>query len=160
MNPDDTGLPHPFTHEWAEQHWHCQRATGGHGDPATAVYYGFLAPTHVVIFLDPYTDLSRLTLQQVRPAPDQRPGPFRLPDPLPAGWIGPGHPAHVPLVLNTSQWVRERHCRRLATHPEHKYTPRGHTEIHRCPGIAHDHDARCCTEHGTHTTPHKGCVLR
>lgn len=23
-----------------------------------------------------------------------------------------------------------------------------------------DHLARCCTEHGTHVMPHKGCILR
>ena len=24
----------------------------------------------------------------------------------------------------------------------------------------HDHDTRCCREHGTHVTPHRGCILR
>lgn len=23
-----------------------------------------------------------------------------------------------------------------------------------------DHDERCCREHGTHSMPHKGCILR
>lgn len=25
---------------------------------------------------------------------------------------------------------------------------------------AHDHAVRCCREHGTHSMPHKGCILR
>ena len=24
----------------------------------------------------------------------------------------------------------------------------------------HDHEASCCTVHGTHSTPHMGCILR
>lgn len=24
----------------------------------------------------------------------------------------------------------------------------------------HDHDEQCCSEHGTHTMPHRGCILR
>lgn len=43
-----------------------------------------------------------------------------------------------------------KRCRRLSWHVPHDD----------CPGVSHDHEARCCTVHGTHTTPHKGCVLR
>lgn len=25
---------------------------------------------------------------------------------------------------------------------------------------AHDHERVCCTEHGTHSMPHVGCILR
>ena len=65
---------------------------------------------------------------------------------------------HQPEYFHSTQ--PERHCRRLAVHNPHEYVKRGTIEIYQCPGIAHDHEARCCTEHGTHTTPHKGCVLR
>ncbi len=67
----------------------------------------------------------------------------------------------------------ERHCRVLATHEAHTWTYRerkenGHgiaphvdlDEQHGCPGIEHDHEKRCCTEHRTHTRPHMGCILR
>lgn len=26
--------------------------------------------------------------------------------------------------------------------------------------VIHDHTARCCREHGTHSVPHMGCILR
>jgi len=64
-------------------------------------------------------------------------------------------------------------CMLLATHKAHAWTYRqradaGHhvashvdlDAVHHCPGVAHDHEIACCAEHGTHVTPHRGCLLR
>lgn len=52
----------------------------------------------------------------------------------------------------------ERHCRRLGWHEAHIHETRGGQ--FRCPGIAHDHEALCCTLHQHHVMPHRGCILR
>lgn len=54
---------------------------------------------------------------------------------------------------------QERHCRKLAIHEPHRYVKRD-VGWFSCPGIPHDHDRFCCTEHGTHHSPHIGCILR
>lgn len=56
-----------------------------------------------------------------------------------------------------------KRCRRLDWHLPHQWLRDiGEATVHyfNCPGVPHDHDARCCTVHHTHTSPHKGCVLR
>jgi hypothetical protein len=74
---------------------------------------------------------------------------------------------------------QERHCRWLATHEPHEYQRKGWEPynllgvdlggfvwvptgpMYACPGNPHvEHDQRCCREHGTHSSPHIGCVLR
>jgi hypothetical protein len=51
-------------------------------------------------------------------------------------------------------------CRSGTVHEPHDYWGRqARSEtlgpMH-CPGIEHDHDKLCCTEHNHHTTPHRG----
>lgn len=62
--------------------------------------------------------------------------------------------------MSATPTTPQRHCRVLRVHEPHEYNKRGTLELYACPGIPHDHAERCCPEHGTHTSPHKGCVLR
>lgn len=80
--------------EWVEQHWSCPMPGLRMGDPATALYYGFHRPTHAIIFLAPFTDLTRLILHQINPAPVHRTVP----------WILPGETTARPIDYPTSQW--------------------------------------------------------
>jgi hypothetical protein len=57
----------------------------------------------------------------------------------------------------------DRHCRRLAIHEPHDYQIPGaawSSTVRRCPGNEHNHEKYCCREHGTHVSPHVGCILR
>ena len=57
----------------------------------------------------------------------------------------------------------EQQCRTTHWHVAHDYLRVSGDDVttwYWCPGVEHDHEARCCAEHGTHTTPHKGCLLR
>lgn len=57
----------------------------------------------------------------------------------------------------------EHQCRATHVHDAHDYlrvSAQKESTWYWCPGLAHDHQVRCCAEHGTHTTPHKGCLLR
>jgi hypothetical protein len=95
---------------------------------------------------------------------------FAEPARLSSPWLSP--PAEV-LVrsgrsapadhLATVEGMDDRHCRRTSIHEAHVYVRQlsGAAETTwACPGVAHDHGAHCCPEHGTHTSPHKGCGLR
>lgn len=58
-----------------------------------------------------------------------------------------------------------RHCRHLSIHEPHVYTRASSLRITNvgpfsCPGIPHDHERFCCTEHHHHVSPHVGCILR
>lgn len=59
---------------------------------------------------------------------------------------------------------RSKHCRRTGIHEPHTwdwFPPMGGmARRFNCPGVEHDHEKHCCSEHGTHTMPHKGCILR
>jgi hypothetical protein len=51
------------------------------------------------------------------------------------------------------------HCKTLSIHEPHEFI--GKDGLRReCPGIPHDHEHYCCTEHHTHAMPHVGCILR
>jgi len=54
--------------------------------------------------------------------------------------------------------TNQRLCRHTAAHNPHTYSVKGAAVT--CPGIACDHSRSCCREHGTHSTPHTGWVLR
>jgi len=50
-------------------------------------------------------------------------------------------------------------CLSTGTHDPHEWSRKD--AIRWCPGNPHvSHDERCCRQHGTHSMPHKGCILR
>ena len=85
------------------------------------------------------------------------------------GWLADQWKADLATAVEGNQRVLagrdlpEGRCRATFWHDPHDHLVVGDGQMSvwvRCPGLAHDHEARCCAEHDHHTTPHKGCVLR
>lgn len=72
------------------------------------------------------------------------------------GFAG-AHMANLTEIALAQALVQPLPCPSLAVHQAHQW---GAHNDRSCPGLAHDHDSRCCPEHAFHTNPHRGCILR